>query len=426
LTLGRLPKALELARCLHSAGFRVVVAEPFRWHLCRPSRAVSRSYRVTAPNLDREAYLAELVDIIRREDIRLVVPVSEEALHVAALKNRLSDEVRVLCEDVETLASFHDKLRFAQLARSMDLTVPDTFDESSAEAKVLMESADYVAKPAHSCSGIGVQICRKGIVHDRGGPGTIIQRFVEGDHLSSLSLLDRGREIFTVIYRGTVFSGTVAVCFERVDHAPAVRDWISSFCRQSPHSGFFAFDFIVDDQGAAWAIECNPRVTSGVHFLDSIELARAIVQPESVRGVDVGPGKRMQWAYSTLTEAYAALFRLRFRDFRRRMHALFTARDVVWSPGDPLPFLLMTPMSWEILWPAMTSELGLGEATQRDIAWFSAPSSDEVSPDPSGLSSPSSPPGTLSDPRAASSGAPQDAPAAAPEPKSQNCESAGR
>jgi hypothetical protein len=49
---------------------------------------------------------------------------------------------------------------------------------------------------------------------------------------------------------------------------------------------------------------------------------------------------------------------------------MLAARDVIWSAQDPWPFLLMTPMSWEILWPAMTSSVTLGEATQRDIAWF--------------------------------------------------------
>ena len=64
-------------------------------------------------------------------------------------------------------------------------------------------------------------------------------------------------------------------------------------------------------------------------------------------------------------------------EFRRRLTRLFTSRDVVWSPADPMPFLLMTPMSWEILWPAITTEMTLGEATQRDIAWMS----DGVYPD---------------------------------------------
>ena len=198
-----------------------------------------------------------------------------------------------------------------------------------------------------------------------------MQRFVDGDAVSSLSLIDGGREIATVLYRGTVFAGTVAVCFERVDNAPTLRRWIGDFCARQTYTGFLAFDFVVDRQGEPWAIECNPRVTSGVHFFEPAGLARALLDPGSVAEIALKPVKRMQWAYSTLTEAYAALFRLDGREFRRRFGALLCARDVVWSGRDPLPFLLMTPMSWEILWPAVTSGVTLGEATQRDIAWLS-------------------------------------------------------
>lgn len=79
-------------------------------------------------------------------------------------------------------------------------------------------------------------------------------------------------------------------------------------------------------------------------------------------------GSRYQWAYSTLTEAYRGAFKA--GEFRRRMGEMIRAQDVVWSARDPLPFLLMTPLSWEILWPAMTSRRTLGEATQGDIAWY--------------------------------------------------------
>ena len=55
LTLGRLPKALEVARALRGAGCRVIVAEPFRRHLTGASRAVARSVVVPSPVADREA-----------------------------------------------------------------------------------------------------------------------------------------------------------------------------------------------------------------------------------------------------------------------------------------------------------------------------------------------------------------------------------
>ncbi len=369
LTLGRLPKALELARALHAAGCRVVVAEPFRWHLCKPSRAVAASYQVCAPNADRQAYLRDLLAVIELEQVELVVPVSEEALHVAALRDSLPEGVQLLCPGFGALARMHDKLAFARYAASRGLSVPATQPENTEAAEALMTAGDYVAKPAHSCSGIGVSLCRDGTRHKRGAPGMLVQELLEGDHISSLSLLHEGRELVTVLYRGAVYAGTVAICFERVDVAPSVYSWIRKFFEGIDYSGFIAFDFIVDAQGEARAIECNPRPTSGVHFLDPVALGQAMLTPESVDAIPLKPVKRMQWAYSTLTEAYAAI--LRPAESARRFKRLFTSRDVVWSLRDPLPFLLMTPMSWEILWPAMTTDLTLGEATQQDIAWLS-------------------------------------------------------
>jgi hypothetical protein len=111
-------------------------------------------------------------------------------------------------------------------------------------------------------------------------------------------------------------------------------------------------------------------LTSGIHFLNQTAMGLALLDSSRPIPVPIDTRhRRYQWAYSTLTEAYASL--LKPREFWRRMRELVAARDVVWSWSDPLPFLLMTPMSWEILWPAMTSAVTMGEASQRDIAWIS-------------------------------------------------------
>jgi hypothetical protein len=52
LTLGRLPKALDVARGFADLGWRVVVAEPFKRHLAGASCLVARSHQVTAPAQD--------------------------------------------------------------------------------------------------------------------------------------------------------------------------------------------------------------------------------------------------------------------------------------------------------------------------------------------------------------------------------------
>lgn len=368
LTLGRLPKALAVARACHAAGCRVLVADPFRWHVCKPSRAVAQSFRVTAPNSSLTDYHQDLLDIVHAESVDLIIPISEEALHVAGLADRLPAGVRLWTSSLNQLAELHHKRDFIALARSRGLAVPDTFATNEDAASALAQRCDYVEKPVHSCSGIGLRFARAGDPLDSSSADVIAQTKLEGDLLSSLSIVSRGSEIATVLYRGRVFAGTVAICFERVDEAPTTRRWISEFVADSDYSGFLAFDFIVDAAGEARAIECNPRATSGVHFFDAAALGRALLDPDASEGIELAAGKRFQWAYSTLTETYAALFRP--REFARRFKEMRSARDVIWAANDPLPFLLMTPMSWEILWPVMTSSLTLGEATQRDIAWF--------------------------------------------------------
>ena len=96
MTLGRLPKGFEVARSFAQAGWRVIVAEPFAWHLARVSRAVARSYRVTAPNVDPARYRRDLGEIVAREAVELIVPVSEEAMHVAAMAPNLPPGVALL------------------------------------------------------------------------------------------------------------------------------------------------------------------------------------------------------------------------------------------------------------------------------------------------------------------------------------------
>lgn len=368
ITLGRLPKALELARALACAGCRVHVAEPFSRHVCKPSRAVAASHVTAAPNADPESYRRDLLRIVREHDIGLVVPVSEEALHVAAIAPLLPMGVKLYSPPLATLARLHDKLEFVRLCERLGLPAPATVLQSAPEAASFRRSRDFIAKPRNSCSGIGVSLHRRGDDGPPPGDGVLLQERIEGRHVSTFTIAHEGREHVTVAYEGSVFAGTVAVCFRRVDDEPAVNAWVREFVAKTRHSGFVSFDFILAPGSEPKAIECNPRITSGIHFVDPAGLARAVLSPSDAGPAALKAGARFQQGYSTLTEAYAAFFRP--REFRRRMGEMFRARDVVWSSRDPLPFLLMTPMSLDILAPAIAGRMSMAEAAMRDVAWF--------------------------------------------------------
>lgn len=367
LTLGRLPKALDVARALKSAGCRVIVAEPFGWHLSRVSRAVDKSLKVPAPRTDQAAYFEALQRVIRQERVDLIVPVAEEAMHVAGLGPRLPSGVALFGPDQKTLLGLHDKAAFIKQAARFGLAVPETYDLGTEETEVLAQRGAVIVKRVFSCSGVGLQRVERYAPLPAPGPHrAIVQALVPGPVLSSFSVAHQGRVVGTTVYEPTVLSGTVAVAFRRLTDQTAIEDWVHTFIRRAGVSGFMSFDFIAGPEGPV-AIECNPRVTSGVHFIEAESLAQAILAPEESAGFVLRPHRLMQQFYPTLTETQAAVFAR--RDAKLLRHYLMRSRDVTWQMRDPLPFSTMTFTSYEILRRTIFDGVSFGEAATADIEW---------------------------------------------------------
>lgn len=379
LTLGRLPKALDLARGFAANGHRVLVAEPFRRHLTGASRAVAKSFRVPAPAADHAGYLAALRGIIAAEAVDLVVPISEETMHVGHMAGTLPAQVRLLTMPPAELLAMHDKARFIDVARGHGVAVPETAPLGSAAGAVLAGRADHVVKPVFSCSGRGVRFRSAGeaLPDAAAEPPAIVQQRVQGRVLSSYSFAHRGRVLATVIYTAVLLSGTVAVVFERLEH-PAAEAWIDRLVAGLDWSGSIAFDLVEDATGAVHGIECNPRATSGLHFLEAADLAASMLDPDDAPPIRVRPEIRLQQAYSTLTEAQAA-----FGDWprlRRNLALLANTRDVTWDRRDPWPFLSMTWTSWEIIAAARRLHVPFGEVATLDVGWSGPLSAGSAAP----------------------------------------------
>ncbi|MFK8014347.1 MAG: ATP-grasp domain-containing protein [Gammaproteobacteria bacterium] len=364
LTLGRLPKALELTRGLHRAGVRVIVAEPFGWHVCRPSRSVDLCVALPAPNVDPEGYADALCNTIERENVDLVIPVSEEAIHALNVRERVS--ASFYSPDRDIILRLHDKLHFSRTARALGLSVPPTYPVDTDEARLLVRNSAVIVKPSHGCSGVGVEKFDRFTTLPK-MPGGIAQTFIRGRHVSTFSVAHEGRTRVTAMYEGTLMSGTVAVCFRRVRELPAVENWVREFIERQSLSGFMSFDFIVDDDGTAWAIECNPRVTSGIHFLRADDLACAVLNPDATDDIRFREQEHFGQFYPALTETYKYFFEP--SEFARHFRTLWNANDVVFDRTDPLPFFMMTPASWPILRQTIFQGRSFGEAATHDIAW---------------------------------------------------------
>jgi len=367
LTLGRLPKGLDVARSFARAGWRVIVADPFPRHVSGASRAVMKSYQVRAPALEPQGFLDDLMRIIADESVELVVPVSEEILYVAALRERVPESVRVFAMPQGDLLSLHDKAGFVAFTQVHGLSAPETCNLGSHEAHALGQAGPVIIKPRHSCAGGGVVKFAQGAnLPENVEPyaAMIVQRCISGAEYSVCALAHEGCVQISAIYRGAIMSGSVAVSFERVEHE-AIEAWVERFVRCANWTGFISFDFIVDDSGAPWGIECNPRLSSGVHFFEPDDIASGMLDPAAP--MRLRAQKRLQQFWPCLSETQAS-----FGDwprFRANGRLLSSVRDVTWAARDPWPLLGQIWSSWPIIDLARRLKISFGEAASRDIVW---------------------------------------------------------
>ena len=368
VTLGRLPKGLEIARALAAAGCRVVVADPFAWHLTRLSRAVDRSIRVTAPVRDVGAFRRDLLKIVEHEQITRVCPVSEEIFHVAGVVRDLPARVRLHCMTQTTLLELHDKLAFIRRAEALDLPVPETHAADSDAGRMFAAGHAFVVKPMRASSGHGLSLHAAGEAVPDTAQASVVQALLPGAETATFSVAHEGRVLGTVVYRARILSGTVAVSFERVvEPDPDQLRWIELFAAGTGFSGFLSFDFRLDAEGRNLPIECNPRATSGIHFVAPDALARALLSPETCEGFAYRDEERLQQFFPALTSWQGAALR---GEARPPARMLFDCRDVAWQADDPLPFLLMTPASWPILSKTIFEGMSFGDAATADVGFY--------------------------------------------------------
>ena len=180
LTVGRFPKALTLARSLHRHGVRVLVADPLKRQLCSVSRSVSKNYQIAAPNADLGAWESDVLDIIDREGVTDLIPVSEEVCHVANLAPKLPEHVRYVGPSARWITQWHDKLAFVNHAIDRGVTAPSVFTTAHPDARGLLRQTECVVKPRRGCSGTDISFIPAGSTLPPPSTELLLQRKVEG------------------------------------------------------------------------------------------------------------------------------------------------------------------------------------------------------------------------------------------------------
>lgn len=371
LSGGRAPATLELARLLHAAGVDVFMAESRRWHLCKMSNAIRKNFHVPAPRFNLDAYIVALIKIIQDEQIDLLIPTCEELFYVAQGRGRLTQHCQVFVEDIEKLNVLHNKWLFSQRALEHGLSVPCTeliLNQQSLSTwigkPVVLKraysrfSGDTLIKPANEDDLSRIQPSEPS--------PWIVQAFVEGKHWCSYSVAHQGTITAHGVYQTTFSVGQgTAIEFQSVNH-PKVFEWVKRFIEAEQFSGQIAFDFIEDASGKLFAIECNPRTTSGVHlFCNQPEVVQAFTNPDSSL---IEPTSKPSILMFPML--WYLLKKVRSKAAWQQWKSTFRAsRDVILSWRDVMPGLLQGISVVQLLWLGMRKKMSPLAASTDDIEW---------------------------------------------------------
>lgn len=361
LTGGKMTKALQLARSFHAAGHRVILVEAHKYWLTghRFSNAVECFYTVPAPQKDPEGYTQALLNIAKKENVDIYIPVCSpvSSYYDSLAKPVLSGCCEVLHFDAEITKMLDDKSAFSDKARSFGLSVPKSFkitapeqvlnfDFSKETRKYILKSIPYdsvrrlnmTKLPANTPEETAAFVNSLPISEEK---PWIMQEFIPGKEYCTHSTVRNGELRLHCCCESSAFQ----VNYENVNK-PEIMQWVSRFVKELQLTGQASFDFIEAEDGTVYAIECNPRTHSAITmFYNHPGVADAYLGteplPEPLQPLP--SSKPTYWLYHEIWR----LNEIRsWHQLQTWVKNILRGTDAIFDVNDPLPFL--TVHHWQI------------------------------------------------------------------------------
>lgn len=373
LTGGRAPSTMELARFFSKRNIEVHVAESFPASISKKSNYIRKFHLTSKPKQETKRFINDLVEIITSESIDLYIPTCEEIFYVAEHKEQFPQTCLVFVEDFEKMRLLHDKYDFIKKASQYGLNTPRTIKvkteaEWNQQLLLLEEGKNYMAKPVYTRFSneillLPVEKNKRITIHQQ--KQWVIQEFIDGEQFCSYSIVEKGEIIAHTTYKTEFRAGKGSSIAFRHKEEKDIFNWIARFVKNLNFTGQIAFDFIKTNKGEIYPIECNPRLTSGIHLFRGTNIVevftkenKQIIVPKKNQGILI--------VLAMILYSYQNIKQNGLKDF---LKTFFTYKDVLFDKRDIKP-LFYQFYSYYKFWEISKKEnIDLLEATTYDLSW---------------------------------------------------------
>jgi len=368
LTGGRAPSTLHLSRFFHSKGYEVISAECTVHHLLKHSSSILRNYVIPSPNSDIDGFISSLLSIISNENIDLFIPTCEEVFHVSMHLEKFEGKCKVFTDSIDKMNLLHNKHSFNLFIVPFTNSVPKTFRIRTIDELIERsnEFHSFVLKPVYSRFSSQVHFLKKGTqlpkISFSEEQEWVIQEYIEGTQYCSYATVHNGRLLSFSLYKTVYSAGVGATIHFKHYFNEDIYLWVRKIAEQLAFNGQLSFDFIVDGDANFYPIECNPRLTSGIHLIENPSFWMED-QP------CVFPIGKQTWSLKLAMLLYAQQNIKRNGNPYRLIKEFLQSKDVIFSLYDWKPFFYQFYVYFKLYYQSKKSKISILEITTHDIEW---------------------------------------------------------
>lgn len=251
------------------------------------SRYCDERIAVTDPNVDLDAYGADLLSLARRNDVRTVLPFREADVYVLA-RDRTAFEPHVtpVWPDLETLRRVQDRIELARAAEAASVAMPrtttvDAWDNWDCRCVIKPRYTVHATEYADAFSENSTETASTRYVpageqpdlrelHEEMGHLPIVQEYVPtSDEYGFFALYDHGTPVATFQHRqrrGWKYSGGPSAYREAIDD-PELEAAGRRLLDELDWHGVAMVEFLENPEtGEFELMEVNPRFWSSLPF----------------------------------------------------------------------------------------------------------------------------------------------------------------
>ena len=359
ITGAKMTKALQLARSFYRDGHEVYLVETHKYWLSghRFSRAVKGFFTVPVPEKEPEAYCQALIDIARKKNIDLFIPVSSPiaSYYDSLAKKALEPYCESIHLDPEITKILDDKHAFCSKARELGLSAPKVFritdPQQILDFDFASDGSKYIVKSIPYDSVLRLDLTRlpfpdmeeyvRSLPISESKPW-VMQEFIRGQEYCFHATARNGKIRLHCCSKSSPFQ----VNYEQVDNL-AIYQWVKTFVEKMNLTGQICFDMIQVEDGTVYPIECNPRLHSAITmFHDHPGVANAYLTDGEPGVAPITPLPDSKPTYWTYHELWRLLDIRSTAELKAWWHKISQGTDAILSSEDPLPFLMLH--NWQI------------------------------------------------------------------------------